>query len=282
MSGLSGLWNIVILKVNELDYLLISVVELLIVLIVFFVLMGIGTFIYKRIRNSSNQFLNPLEYFPQEELHSLKQVFILIIMALCFINVLYSMVFYDGDLIYFAIFDIILSVFIASTIKRESNWDKLLVVLLVPYGSLCYVFFRFQPIALLEFIHIPVFLYMVKYYYDKFREYTQTNSLGVTIVLLFAIVFISFLVTVTVESGNPLDSLVMVSNAFTSNGYAILGNTDVGKLTAIALVWGGYTISGVGTATLTVAILSRHYKKRENELNKRLDELESLIKNNKE
>lgn len=266
---------IVILKVNELDYLLISVIELFIVLIVFFVLMGIGTFIYKRIRNSSNQFLNPLEYFPQEELHSLKQVFILIIMALCFINVLYSMVFYDGDLIYFAIFDILLSVFIASTIKRESNWDKLLVILLVPYGSLCYVFFRFQPIALLEFIHIPVFLYMVKYYYDKFREYTQTNSLGVTIVLLFAIVFISFLVTVTVESGNPLDSLVMVSNAFTSNGYAVLGSTIPGKINSIFLVWSGYIISGVGTATLTVAILTKYF-------NKRLDELEELIKKNNE
>ena len=266
---------IVILKVNELDYLLISVVELFIVLIVFFVLMGIGTFIYKRIRNSSNQFLNPLEYFPQEELHSLKQVFILIIMALCFINVLYSMVFYDGDLIYFAIFDIILSVFIASTIKRESNWDKLLVVLLVPYGSLCYVFFRFQPIALLDFIHIPVFLYMVKYYYDKFREYTQTNSLGVTIVLLFAIIFISFLVTVTLESGNPLDSLVMVSNAFTSNGYAVLGSTIPGKINSIFLVWSGYIISGVGTATLTVAIMTKYF-------NKRLDELEELIKKNNE
>lgn len=266
---------IVILKVNELDYLLISVIELFIVLIVFFVLMGIGTFIYKRIRNSSNQFLNPLEYFPQEELHSLKQVFILIIMALCFINVLYSMVFYDGDLIYFAIFDILLSVFIASTIKRESNWDKLLVILLVPYGSLCYVFFRFQPIALLDFIHIPVFLYMVKYYYDKFREYTQTNSLGVTIVLLFAIVFISFLVTVTLESGNPLDSLVMVSNAFTSNGYAVLGSTIPGKINSIFLVWSGYIISGVGTATLTVAILTKYF-------NKRLDELEELIKKNNE
>lgn len=266
---------IVILKVNELDYLLISVIELFIVLIVFFVLMGIGTFIYKRIRNSSNQFLNPLEYFPQEELHSLKQVFILIIMALCFINVLYSMVFYDGDLIYFAIFDILLSVFIAVTIKKETNWDKLLVILLVPYGSLCYVFFGFQSIALLDFIHIPVFLYMVKYYYDKFREYTQTNSLGVTIVLLFAIIFISFLVTVTLESGNPLDSLVMVSNAFTSNGYAVLGSTIPGKINSIFLVWSGYIISGVGTATLTVAIMTKYF-------NKRLDELEELIKKNNE
>ena len=116
---------------------------------------------------------------------------------------------------------------------------------------------------------------MVKYYYDKFREYTQTNSLGVTIVLLFAIIFISFLVTVTLESGNPLDSLVMVSNAFTSNGYAVLGSTIPGKINSIFLVWSGYIISGVGTATLTVAILTKYF-------NKRLDELEELIKKNNE
>ena len=74
----------------------------------------------------------------------------------------------------------------------------------------------------------------------------------------------------------------MVSNAFTSNGYAILGNSGMGKLTALVLVWSGYTISGVGTATLTAAILLRHNRKREEKLNKRLDDLESLIKNNKE
>jgi hypothetical protein len=74
----------------------------------------------------------------------------------------------------------------------------------------------------------------------------------------------------------------MVSNAFTSNGYAILGSTGIGKLNAIALVWGGYILSGVGTATLTAAILSKHNQKHNEELNKRLDELESLIKNNQE
>ena len=72
----------------------------------------------------------------------------------------------------------------------------------------------------------------------------------------------------------------MVSNAFTSNGYAILGQSGIGKLTSIVLVWSGYIISGVGTATLTAAILLKHNQKREKELNERLDELESLIKNN--
>ena len=65
----------------------------------------------------------------------------------------------------------------------------------------------------------------------------------------------------------------MVSNAFTSNGYAVLGDTPIGKLNSLFLVWGGYILSGVGTATLTAALLSRHF-------NKRFEELEELIKNN--
>ena len=65
----------------------------------------------------------------------------------------------------------------------------------------------------------------------------------------------------------------MVSNAFTSNGYAVLGSSILGKVNSLFLVWSGYLISGVGTATLTVALLTRHY-------NKRFDELEKLIKEN--
>ena len=65
----------------------------------------------------------------------------------------------------------------------------------------------------------------------------------------------------------------MVSNAFTSNGYAVLGDSPLGKLNSIFLVWGGYILSGVGTATLTTALVSRHF-------NKRFEELEEMIKNN--
>ncbi len=72
----------------------------------------------------------------------------------------------------------------------------------------------------------------------------------------------------------------MVSNAFTSNGYAVLGKSIPGKIDAIALVWGGYLLSGVGTATLTSAILINHYSNKLKEVNDKLDKLEELIKEN--
>ena len=64
----------------------------------------------------------------------------------------------------------------------------------------------------------------------------------------------------------------MVSNAFTSNGYAILGNSTVGKINAIILVWGGYLLSEVGTATLASAILIRHFNRRFEKLEKMIEE----------
>ena len=99
--------------------------------------------------------------------------------------------------------------------------------------------------------------------------------MGIAIILLFLIVFFSFLATQVAEGANALDSLVMVSNAFTSNGYAVLGSSIAGKLDAIVLVWAGYILSGVGTATLTAAILTRHF-------NSKFEELEELIKKNNE
>ena len=74
----------------------------------------------------------------------------------------------------------------------------------------------------------------------------------------------------------------MVSNAFTSNGYAILGNSIPGKLNALILVWGGYILSGVGTATLTAAILMKHFNNKFDETEKTNKELTESIRELKE
>lgn len=251
----------------------LSLLQLIIEIIIFLVAVTIGIFVVNKLKNSDTKFLNPTEYLPTEEIHSIKQIFYLIMMGLCFVVALYALVFDSGDLTYFVIFDIIFSLYIAITIEKDSAWKKVLILFLIPYGSLTYLMFNFTLISLLDLIHIPVFLYLIKYYYDKFKIYTESNSLGITIVLLFSIVFVSFFITIFVEGVNPLDSLVMVSNAFTSNGYAVLGKSIPGKVNSLFLVWSGYLISGVGTATLTVALLTRHY-------NKRFDDLEKLIKEN--
>ena len=256
--------------------------EFVIAILIFGALFVAGKLIFKKLKDSKSRVLNPLEYFPEEEVQTLRQVFYLVMMLIFFVFILYIIVVPGNDFVGVAVVQLLVSLYIAFTLDYSSWKNKILFFLLIPYESIALIAFN-ESIVLLPIyaIHVLVYAYLIKVYYGKFRHYTETNSLGITIILLFSIIFVSFIVTCFAENVDPLNSLVMVSNAFTSNGYAILGNTGIGKLTAIFLVWGGYTISGVGTATLTVAILSRHYKKRENELNKRLDELESLIKNNK-
>ena len=258
-----------------MDFLYMNILEYFVEIAVFLVLMVIGSFLLKKIIKSRNKVFNPREYFPEEEIHSLRQVFYLIMMAACFINILYSLVFVSTDVIYLVIFDILLSLFVAIRLDSSTLKNKILILLLVPYGSLTYLLFGNTLVGFLDFLHVPIFIYIIKIYYDKFREYTESNGLGIAIILLFLIVFFSFLATQVAEGANALDSLVMVSNAFTSNGYAVLGNSIAGKLDAIVLVWAGYILSGVGTATLTAAILTRHF-------NSKFEELEELIKKNNE
>ena len=74
----------------------------------------------------------------------------------------------------------------------------------------------------------------------------------------------------------------MSSNAFTSNGYAVLGQSVPGKINSLILVWSGFIISGVGTATLTFALSTRHYNKKFEEMNSKIDELKELIEEKKE
>ena len=254
-------------------------------IIIFLLLVAIGTVVYKKLMSSSNTLSNLGEILPEDEIHTLKQVFYLILMSLAFIDILYALISSEG-IIYFVIFDIALSLFLAITLDKSSLKGKIILLLLVPFDSINFLLFGSLLLSYIDLIHVLVFIYFVKFYYDKFRQYTESNGLSVTIVVLFALIFISFILTQIVEDVYPLDSLVMVSNAFTSNGYAVLGTTIAGKINALILVWGGYVLSGVGTATLTAAILMKHFnhKFEENErLNKELKEsiqnLEELIKN---
>ena len=258
-----------------MDFLYINVVQFIVEIVVFMILMVITSFTMDKIRKSENRIFNPQEYFPEEEIHSLRQIYYLIMMGLCFVNIFYTLVFIKTDLIHLVCFDIILSLYVATRLDKDSLKNKILVVLLIPFGSLTYLLFGNTLIGVLDLIHVPVFLYIIKIYFDKFREYTESHGLGIAIILLYTIVFVSFLATQISEHENALNALVMVSNAFTSNGYAVLGHSIAGKINSIILVWSGYILSGVGTATLTAAILTRHF-------NNKFDRLEEMIKKNNE
>lgn len=254
-----------------MDILGNSIFQFLFELIIFSVMTVIGVFVFNKVKNSNNRYLDIHEFLPDDEIFTLRQVYYLIMLSACFIVVIYTFIL-NADYIYMVLFDVGLSLYIAITYEKSSLKNKIILFLVVPWGSLNYIIFGFSMVSLLDLVHVPVFIYFIKYYYDKFSEFTNSNGLGVSILLLFSIVFISFFVTQVVEKANAVDSLVMVSNAFTSNGYVVLGQSIPGKINSIFLVWGGYIISGAGTATLTAAILMRHFNKRFEELERLIDE----------
>ena len=243
-----------------------------IVFSIFFVLTVFGTFIYNKIRDISENDININELLPEDEIHSLRQVFYLILMALCFLNIFYSIIGFSMEFIYYAvIYDIILSLYCAITLDKSTVKNKIIWLLLIPYGGLCYTLFDLNLVIFLDLIHVLIFIYFTKIYYDKFMEYTDSNGLGITIILLFVIIFSSFIIIQYAENVNALDSLVMVSNQFTGNGFSVFGDSILGKLNSLLLVWGGYVISGASAATLTAAILIKHFKKRFEELEKLIE-----------
>ncbi|WP_407374275.1 hypothetical protein [Methanobrevibacter sp.] len=271
------------------------IIDIILTIVLFMIIIGLGFAfmrvlcpIVEKIKNNpsvkSSRFLNPKEYLPEEEVFTMKQVFYLILIVLCVFNFLFLLgPWFNGQNTVIFI-DLVLSFYLAFQIDANSNFNRVLWVFAMPFASIVSVLTLFLPIPvfssgilfymLVEFIHALVFLYFIRVYFRKFNDYTETNSLGITIMLLFLIVFVSFLITIFVESVNPLDSLEMVSNAFTSNGYTILGSSNPGKIDAIFLVWSGFILSGVGTATLIVSIVMRH-------VDSKFDSLEERIKKNK-
>ena len=238
-------------------------VQFLIEFLLFVILMFVGIYLKKipKIR-----FFNIGEYFPKDEIHTLTQVAYLALMTACFVNVMYTLIY------------------------------VLFIVVLVPYGALTYLLFNSPLIGLVNFIQVPVFIYLIKHYYDKFMDYTESHGLGISIVLLFTIIFVSFLITSIIENKNPLDAIVMVSNTFATNGYTVYGTSDIGKVNNLVLAWMSVILPAVGTATLTSAILTRHYNKKLkdyddkldilnnkfDEFQKSMDEMEKLIKDDHE
>ena len=243
--------------------------QLSVVIIIFLVLTLLGKVIYHTLKKKYGNSMNINKLLPEDEVHTLIQVFYLILMALCVVNIFYSLVGSQSDVYYFAIFDIALSLYFAITLDMSSWKNRVIWLLLVPYGSLVYPIFGLSLVIFADFLHAFIFIYIAKLNLDKFIEYTN-------IILLFTVIFAGFFITQYAEGANALDSLVIVSNQFTGNGYSSFGNTISGKLNSLLLVWGGYILSGVGAATLTAALSIRHFKKEFEELKKMIEEGEEI------
>ena len=258
-----------------LVYILISfVISFCAFVCIFF----IGRYIFNFLKDTSffkkSRFFNIHEYFPNEQIFELRQLGYLVMILMFFVSMLYLLFSWGPDTINIAFLDILLSLYLMFNTKRDSPKNKVILFLLMPLGSISFLFFGINSVSAFDLIHAPIYLYFIKIYFSKFMEYTETNSLGITIILLFSIIFVSFIITMIVENVSPLNSMVMVSNAFTSNGYAILGSSGFGKLNSLVLVWAGFFLSGIGTATLTVTIVMKH-------INSEFDRLEDLAKKNK-
>ena len=268
-----------------LDYLF----QIIVSLVIFVALVVIGKVGITHIKRNPNRIIKPTDYLPEEEIKTLKQVYYLILMMILFLCIMNF--FFDNDIIlhnspefyvFNSVMDIIISCYLAGVIYDGSKKSKVLVLFLFPLASIAYLLFGESMLEYWDFMRIPALLYLIKMGYGKFKEYTDEHKLGKSIMLLFSIVFFSFIITIVLENENPLDSLVMVSNAFTSNGYAILGNTTWGKIDSIILVWSGYIISGAATATLAAAIIIQHYTQKIQHFEKEITEIKEMLKELKE
>lgn len=171
--------------------------------------------------------------------------------------------------------DIVVSLYLALKMDKDSLKDKVLLFLLIPFGSITGILFGEGIVALLDLTHIIGYLYFIRVYFRKFVEYTESNGLGITIILLFGIILVSFLFNIPVENVSPMDSLTMVSNAFTSNSFDASGKNIIGKINSLILAWSGFILSGVGTATLAVSIVNDY-------VNRQFAEMKDLVKKKKE
>ena len=257
-------------------------IQIIVSIGIFALLCLLGEQLKKIILSHSNKSLDPHEYLPVEEILSLKQVYYLILILviyICIINFFFDRFFAVSSELFLvnSIIDIIISTYLAVTLYDSSLRSRITAIFLMPLASISSLVFGGTLLGYWDFIRIPTLLYIVVHFYNKFLDYTDRNNLGKLILILISIIFTCLVLTIFLETQNPINSLAMVSNAFTSNGYAVLGESVGGVLTSTFLVWSGYIISGVATATLAAAIVNKNSKKKYKNLEEKIDNLEKLI-----
>ena len=226
-------------------------------------------------------------WMPSEQMKEFKQLVYLIIAGLliadlyylCLVNTAFN---YMWNLV---IFDFIISLLAGIYIFDKDNLIKTFILLfaLIPFTG--YTFTGYAGgldvwiFLILEIIHILGILYIIIVSFKQFKTYSKSHKLGYTILLLYLIVCICVFLSTQAQHLDLLDSLVYCSNAFTSNGYGLVNATTVsGKFISIILVWSGYILSGVTTALLTLALVSRYYNDKIEDMKNKVNNYENELK----
>ena len=110
-----------------MDLLAETLYQFAIVIVVFLVLTLLGGFTYNLVKNGYFKFINLKDYLPEDEIHSLKQIFYLIMMALCVVNIFYAIVGEGMVFLYsFVIFSFSLTTIPVTVWRRDAGMTTVL------------------------------------------------------------------------------------------------------------------------------------------------------------
>ena len=138
------------------------VFQIIVSLFIFGIIFIMGYALKDSITHKMNFFLNPLEYLPEEEIKSLKQVYYLILILVLFVSIVNF--FFDNNIImqnspefyvFNSVIDIIFSLYIGISIYDGSKKSKILIVFLIPLASIAFLLFGESVIEYWDFIRIP-------------------------------------------------------------------------------------------------------------------------------
>ncbi|AMK15303.1 hypothetical protein [Methanobrevibacter olleyae] len=258
------------------------------IIISIYIISYVVTFIKNKIKNHKEIGTDAQDnLIPQEELQTLKQIFYLVMATLLLANVINILFYMHIEFNELLMMDVFVSTVVCVALYEREN--KLILLALMPIATVYALYIPknssnilFFILFFIQLIHIFIDIYFIKYFYKNFIKYTRDKGIGYTAVLLFVIIIIAFVLTCLSESVGVLDSVVMISNAFTSNGYTVLGNSVIGKFSNIFLVWSGYILSGIGTATLAVALMNRKFKGNAENFEQRIKIQDNLIEEQKQ
>jgi hypothetical protein len=151
-----------------IEWIFISIFQIFVAVGIFAALAYITRYIVNNgkliARFKNSRLSNPQEYFPSEEVFLLKQVFYLIVILVIIIICLYLTFDWNEGFYFIYLLDIVVSLYLALKMDKDSQKDKVLLFLLIPFGSITGLLFGDSLVVLLDLFHIIGYLYFIKVY----------------------------------------------------------------------------------------------------------------------